>query len=85
VDISRSSSYGILKDNDYRSTIAAEKREIDEFKQATRLRWAEEYISKADEYWQNIIFTDECLMQNNPHKQRLWLPEEEDAPPTQRD
>jgi len=42
-------------------------------------------MSKPDEYWQNIIFTDECLIQNNPRKQRLWLPEEEDALPTQRD
>ena len=51
-DISRSSCYGILKENNYKSRTAADKWKIDESNQAARLKWAKKYISQSDEFWQ---------------------------------
>ena len=85
VNISRSTCYGILKENKYKSRIAAEKWAIDEVNQASRFFWAEEYIEKPQKFWESVIFTDECQIQNNPNKQRLWLHEDEEVPATQRD
>ena len=70
-DISRSSCYGILKENNYKSRTAADKWKIDESNQAARLKWANKYISQSDESWQKVVFTDECRIQSNPSKQRL--------------
>ena len=54
-------------------------------KQERKATWACQYIKKPDEYWQRVIFTDECKIQSNPNKQRLWLHAEREVSPTERD
>ena len=84
VDISKTKCYEILKSHGYDCVTAAEKWYVDKVHQEKRLTWAREYIKKPDEYWNRIIFTDECSVDCDTRKQRLWLPEGTEAPSIQR-
>jgi len=38
-----------------------------------------------DSYWRRVIFTDEPIIQNNPHKQKLWVTDKAQLPLIEKD
>jgi transposase len=82
---SKATSWRLLKDNGFNNRTLPEKWAVSDYHRQLRLEWAKEYVHKPDEYWQNVIFTDESMIQNNPHKQTYWVSEDTILPSVERD
>ena len=80
-DISETTARRVLKANKYKCMTASRKWAIGEQQCYERLTWAKEYIKKPSEYWKKVVFTDECRVQRNPNKQKVWALEKSDVPP----
>ena len=85
IDISNTTGWRRLKDNGYRSRTSSIKWFISEEDRKERLKWAMKYIHMPENFWKRIVFTDECLIQFNTKKQKLWLYEDKIPGPVERD
>jgi len=84
-DISNSTARNVLKNNKYRYKTVKEKWILTEKHRKERVLWAKQHVSKPLEYWKRVVFTDECRIQRNPKKQKLWAPEGMEIPATESD
>lgn len=85
VEVSNTTARRVLKEHKFRYKTAPEKWALTDQHCKDRLNWAREFISKPAEFWNRIVFTDECKIQRNPNKQKVWVPEGANVPSTQSD
>jgi transposase len=83
VDISRPTAWKVLKDNGFEYKPSKVKWTLTEDHRRQRLAWAKHYIKMPEEYWFQVVFTDECTIQRNTKKKKWWVPKESEVPATQ--
>lgn len=81
----KTTAHTILKEYGYRNYTAPEKWELTSEHKKLRLQWAKKYRRLPKSYWEKVIFTDETLIQNNPHKQKFWVAEKDSLPLIKKD
>lgn len=85
VDISKTSTRMILESNGFKSRISQPKWRIDDDQRDLRYSWANKYKNMPNDYWRRVVFSDECLIQRNPYRQRYWVNDEMEVPFTEVD
>ena len=85
IDVSKTTGWRVLRSNGFKCKTSRTKWSISPEHQKERLKWAKEYIKKPDNFWEKVIFTDECKIQYNTKRQKLWLPEETMSEPIEQD
>lgn len=82
---SNPTAFRILKENGFSNYTIPEKWTLDPEHKTLRLEWAKQYKEMPDSFWKSIVFTDECLIQNSPYKQKAWVSDKSSLPLIQRD
>jgi transposase len=60
MNISKSTVYNVIKDNNFNSYVARKKPFLSEVNIKKRLNFSKEFFCKSIEYWRNVIWSDEC-------------------------
>ena len=76
----KTKAHTILKEHGFRNYTAPEKWALTSEHKELRLQWAKKYRRLLKSYWEKVIFTDETLVQNNPHKQKFWVADKDSLP-----
>ncbi len=85
VEISNTTARRVLKCHGYRYKTAPEKWSLTDHHREDRLAWAMEFSNKPIEFWNQVVFTDECKVQRNPKKKKVWAIEGSEVAPTESD
>lgn len=64
----------VLRSNGLNGRVARKKPFISKVNQKKRLEFAKEYVNKPEEFWRNVIFSDECKINlfGSDGKQIVW-------------
>jgi len=76
VDFCKMTGSRLLKGAGYQCKTARVKWFIPPDDRELRLNWARKYIKMPNEFWRRVIFTDECRVQFNTKKEKLWFPKD---------
>ena len=50
-----------------------------------RLKWANQYLNMTQDFWNRVVFSNECRVQYNTRKQKFWVYQDYEVEPTERD
>ncbi len=81
----KTKAHSILTEHGYRNYSVPEKWSLDDKHRDLRYKWAKKFRKLPDSYWKRVIFTDESIIQSNPHKLKHWVTDRAQLPLIQKD